>query len=222
MAEATHLIFVPGTNLKKFNQRIQQICSETPVTRITACLIKGGSVKLTLWTDDMIADEEDVAAGQIEDLKVGDPILEGDPVCALLTITSGETPEEAQKSEDRLEQLDEICASSIVEEINLVGQDYAWLQPRDPDGDIIDTETPLYLPVIISYTVLVFEIMTQAEDTGDDDEGDETPPEPPADDPNDPVGSDTSAAKPKSKGGKKKKSTKKKNKNEGKPAGDNE
>ena len=153
MSEVTDLIYAPGDNLKKFNREIQRACSEVPVTHFEATLVKGGGVKVTLWTDYTEADEEDVKADDSGEIKEGEAITEGPPCCAFLAITSVENAEQRSLTNDRLEKLAELCQASVVEDINLYGEDYAWVgSPEETNA------SPMYLPVKFSYTLRVFEI----------------------------------------------------------------
>lgn len=210
MSEVTHLIYAPGDNLKKFNHKIRQACSEVPVTHFEACLIKGGGVKVSLFTDYAEADEDDVKNDETNEISVGDTITDGPPCCAYLAVTNVENVEQKGLTEDRLDKLADLCQSSVTEEINLTGQDFAWVAAQDANGNLDPKAPPMYLPVTVSYTLIIFEIMARAEEDESEDDDQDDDIQTKVDDPNDPVGDDDDEPPKAGSGGAKKKSTKKK------------
>lgn len=169
MSEVTDFTYAPGDNLKKFNKAIQKACAEVPVTHFEASPVKGGGVKVTLWTDYTEADEEDVKDDPSGDINVGDTITDGVPCSAFLAITNVQTSDQKALTDERLDTLADICQASVVEDIDLYDEDYDWLTPPEhPEA------APMYLPVKFSYTLRVFQIEATPEGEEEKHQGGDT------------------------------------------------
>jgi hypothetical protein len=180
MADAVTLCKNPAEDMRSFNGRLRQECSSRPVTNFDLMVVDGQPV-VALLCEEVEATEEDAQDALSEDpdsdLKVGDWIPAADPLVVQVSRVSCISEEQADKTEQRLDQIYDRAGGNVIRHIPASGQTYSWIPdvgtiPIDPTtGAPKEGALPtkyLYAPVSASFIAVAF---LAAEEEEADDKG---------------------------------------------------
>jgi hypothetical protein len=161
MADAMTCAKSPDETMKQFNLRLREACSNknNPVTNVSIIVTHGEPV-VTLFSEVHEVTEEDVkeAADEGEDpLTLGELIPDNEPLIAQVVKVSCASPEEAIKTQRRLETLYERADGGVIELLHATGSRFGFVplpgakDPKDPREQVYVEEPVTY--VLISYEV---------------------------------------------------------------------
>lgn len=159
MADMRTCIKTAGMKLADFNKTLLEACQQAPITSITAEVVSGEPV-LVLLSDIVEADDEMVKEAKEvgEDIKVGDPVPDGDPLVAQVVrlSVSEEGAGRSSKSFDTLRQrIPDVAEVRIIK-----GPHEEWIYDRNdldkegnpkPNAKLILVQGEVAYAVVISY-----------------------------------------------------------------------
>ncbi len=132
MADAVTVAKCPSEKIGDFNKRLRETCEAQPVTDTSIVIIHGQPV-VTLFSEMIEADEEDVAAAKEdgEELALGELIPSEDPLVAQVCAMDCSTDASAGKTQVYADRLFERSKGAVSKTLHASGHIFGFVEGPD-------------------------------------------------------------------------------------------
>ncbi len=155
------LVQPPHEKMKDFNERLREVCEQSPITSFEAVVVDGQPV-ITLMSEVMEATEEDVEKAKEDDpeddLKIGDMIPVDDTVLVQVSGV-GAAGEKASNTEHAHDVLNKRAGGEAIEVRYFTGPSVRW----EPDYNDVLANAPKPKQVLVQAPVTYAAIVSLQE-----------------------------------------------------------